>query len=140
MKKKKNFLLIAFTGTFFLAAGCSEKKPETVAAAPAPAPSTLPPSPTAGPSEIQPKAEEPLTVTAPLIVEHQVDVTAQRDHHLAGDLAEQDGGGVLRVGQLFPDGMHDAGVLPHRQIQENALRGEESLHSLLRPAGEERYH
>jgi RND family efflux transporter MFP subunit len=81
MENKKKFLLFTFMGTLVLAAGCSEKKPETVAAAPvpAPAPSALPSNSMAGSSEVQPKAEERFIVTAPLIVEHQVDVTAQRD-------------------------------------------------------------
>ena len=79
MESKTIFLLFAFMGTIFLAAGCSEKKPETVAAAPAPAPSALSTNSPGGPAEVHPKSDEPLIVTAPLIVEHQVDVTAQRD-------------------------------------------------------------
>ncbi len=79
MESKKNFLLFVFMGTLLLAAGCGEKKPETVAAAPPPTSSVLPSPTVEGPSAVQPRTEEPLTVTGPLIVEHQVDVTAQRD-------------------------------------------------------------
>jgi membrane fusion protein (multidrug efflux system) len=72
METTQKFILSAFLGTLFLAAGCGEKRPETVAAAP-------PPAPSVGLTEVQPKAEQALTATGPLIVEHQVDVTAQRD-------------------------------------------------------------
>lgn len=79
MESKKKFISLVFLGTFLLAAGCGEKKPETVAAAPPPASSALPSTPAGAPTEAQPKAEEPLIVTGPLVVEHQVDVAAQRD-------------------------------------------------------------
>jgi RND family efflux transporter MFP subunit len=79
METKTKFILSVSLGALLLAAGCGEKKPETVAAAPPPTP--LVPSSTIaeGLTAVQPKAEETLTVTGPLIVEHQVDVTAQRD-------------------------------------------------------------
>jgi RND family efflux transporter MFP subunit len=79
MESKKKFIPIVFMGTLLLGGGCSEKKPETVAAAPPLAPSALPSASAVVQTEVQPKAEEPLTVTGPLIVEHQVDVAAQRD-------------------------------------------------------------
>jgi membrane fusion protein, multidrug efflux system len=79
METKEKLMLSAFLGTLLLAAGCSEKKPETVAAAPPPNPSVLPSTTVEGLTAVLPKAEETLTVTGPLIVEHQVDVTAQRD-------------------------------------------------------------
>ena len=79
METKKKIMLLASLGTFLLAAGCGEKKAETVAAASPPAPSVLPSAPAVGLTAVQPKEEEPLAVTGPLIVEHQVDVTAQRD-------------------------------------------------------------
>jgi membrane fusion protein (multidrug efflux system) len=72
METKKKFMSSVFLGTLLLAAGCGEKKSETVAAAP-------PPAPSGGLAAVQRQAEEPLLVTGPLIVEHQVDVTAQRD-------------------------------------------------------------
>lgn len=79
MESKKKFILFVLAGTLLLGAGCSEKKPETVAAAPPPTSSALPSTAAAIAAEAQPKAEEPLTVTGPLVVEHQVDVAAQRD-------------------------------------------------------------
>jgi membrane fusion protein, multidrug efflux system len=79
METKEKLMLSAFLGTLLLAAGCSEKKPETVAAAPPPNPSVLASTTVEGLTAVLPKAEETLTVTGPLIVEHQVDVTAQRD-------------------------------------------------------------
>ena len=72
MESKHKFTLFALLGTLLLAGGCGEKKPETVAAAP-------PPTPSEGLTAVQPKVEEALTVSGPLVVEHQVDVTAQRD-------------------------------------------------------------
>ncbi len=78
MESKKKIVLFAFVGTLLLGAGCGEKKPETVAAAPPPISSVLPSSAVEGP-RTAPRTEEPLTVTGPLIVEHQVDVMAQRD-------------------------------------------------------------
>jgi membrane fusion protein, multidrug efflux system len=66
-------LLFAFIGAAMLAGGCGEKKPETAAAA-SPPPATAPAS-----SPAPTKVEDFLTVSGPLIVEHQVDVTAQRD-------------------------------------------------------------
>jgi len=77
----KRLLLFGVLEAAILAGGCGEKKSETVAAAPsAPAPISLPASA---------KTEEFLTVSGPLIVEHQVDLTAQRD----GRNASQNGHG-----------------------------------------------
>jgi membrane fusion protein (multidrug efflux system) len=72
METKHKFTLFALLGTLLVAGGCGEKKPETVAAAP-------PPTPSESLAAVQPKTEEALTVSGPLVVEHQVDVTAQRD-------------------------------------------------------------
>jgi membrane fusion protein (multidrug efflux system) len=79
MENKKNLLLSALLGTLLLSAGCGEKKPETVAAAPPPSRSLLSAFPADKPSVGPSKVDEPLIVTGPLIVEHQVDVSAQRD-------------------------------------------------------------
>lgn len=79
METKTKFMLSVSLGTLVLAAGCGEKKLETVAAAPPPAQSVLPFTSAAEPTGVPPKTEDPLIVTGPLIVEHQVDVTAQRD-------------------------------------------------------------
>lgn len=66
-------LLFAFIGAAILAGGCGDTKSETTAAAPA----ALPSAPTTSPDPT--KVEDSITVSGPLIVEHQVDVTAQRD-------------------------------------------------------------
>jgi RND family efflux transporter MFP subunit len=67
------FLLVAFIGAAILTGGCGDTKSETTAAAPPPPPSAPAASPT--PTRV----EDSLTVSGPLIVEHQVDITAQRD-------------------------------------------------------------
>ena len=75
MPTKLNFLLLSMA--LLLVVGCGEKRPETVVAAPAPSnPSTIP---TLKPASPPAKSDEPFTVSGPLIVEHQVDVTAQRE-------------------------------------------------------------
>ncbi len=66
-------LLFAFIGAAILAGGCGDTKSETTAAAPAAPPS----APTTSPNPT--KVEDSITVSGPLIVEHQVDITAQRD-------------------------------------------------------------
>jgi len=52
---------------------------------------------------------------------------------VTSNFAENSSGRVMRIRQLLPDGMHNAGILPHRKIQENALCCEETLHTLLGP-------
>jgi membrane fusion protein, multidrug efflux system len=64
--------------------GCGDQRAETSAAAPQQAPAATNPAATPTPSS----ADDALTVTGPLIVEHQVDVTAQRDGIVAHILAE----------------------------------------------------
>jgi RND family efflux transporter MFP subunit len=81
MKWKKKRLLVVLLGAAILQSGCSDNKPETAAAA-APAPSAAVPSISAvspSTSSALIKTEDLLAVSGPLIVEHQVDVTAQRD-------------------------------------------------------------
>jgi membrane fusion protein (multidrug efflux system) len=77
-KKKLLLVLLVLVGVAILQGGCSDSKPETAAAAP---PASPPPisaaSPSTSPALI--KTEDYFTVSGPLIVEHQVDVTAQRD-------------------------------------------------------------
>ncbi|HVO58203.1 MAG TPA: efflux RND transporter periplasmic adaptor subunit [Dongiaceae bacterium] len=66
-----------------LLCGCGDAKPEKT---PAPAPlNAAQPAPAAQPAA---PADNTLTVTAPLIVEHQVDVTAQRDGVVASVSAD----------------------------------------------------
>lgn len=82
VESMKKLLPFAFLGAVVLAGGCGEKKSESAAAAP--------PSPPAAPisSPTETKTEDFLTVSGPLIVEHQVDVTAQRDGVVARISAE----------------------------------------------------
>src|SRR5258708_6867895 len=78
MKSKKKKLLLVLVGAAILQGGCSDSKPETAAAAPSAAsPPISPASPSTSSALI--KTEDYFTVSGPLIVEHQVDVTAQRD-------------------------------------------------------------
>jgi membrane fusion protein, multidrug efflux system len=88
MGTKQHFVLSALAGTLLLGLGCGEKKPETVVAAPRPSPSALSSAPVEKPTLAPPSPDEPLTVTGPLIVEHQVDVTAQRDGVVSSILSE----------------------------------------------------
>lgn len=69
----RKLLLFTFLGWVILAGGCGEKKSEAAAAAPLSSPAAPGSSPTPT------KTEDFLTVSGPLIVEHEVDVTAQRD-------------------------------------------------------------
>jgi membrane fusion protein (multidrug efflux system) len=78
----KKLLLFVFLGAAVLAGGCGEKKSETAAAAPSSSPAQ-----SIG-SSTQTKSEDFVTVSGPLIVEHQVDVTAQRDGIVATISAE----------------------------------------------------
>jgi membrane fusion protein, multidrug efflux system len=73
VKFMNKLLLFAFIGAAILAGGCGDTKSETTAAAPAVPPSAPATSPNAT------RAEDSITVSGPLIVEHQVDITAQRD-------------------------------------------------------------
>ena len=90
METKQKFMSFALSASLLLAGGCGEKKSETVAAAalPAPAPSVLASNSAEGVTAVQPSIPETLTVTGPLIVEHQVDVTAQRDGIIASIFSE----------------------------------------------------
>jgi RND family efflux transporter MFP subunit len=68
-----NKLLIFVLGVTALLPGCGDSKPET-------SPGTSPTATTARPTASQPAAtDDGLAITGPLIVEHQIDVTAQRD-------------------------------------------------------------
>jgi membrane fusion protein, multidrug efflux system len=83
MKTTRSLLVSLAIPAFVFAAGCSDDRPiapsTTNAAAPAPNPAlsaTPPPAPSPSPADI-PNA--PLVVTGPIIVEHQLDLTVQRD-------------------------------------------------------------
>jgi len=112
MKWKKKELLAVLAGAAILQGGCGGNKPETAAAAsPAPpaAPSPIsPPAPATSSALI--KTEDPLTVSGPLIVEHQVDVTAQRDGIVASLSA--DTGKRVATGELLAQ-------LDDRQLSAN---------------------
>jgi membrane fusion protein (multidrug efflux system) len=78
----KKFLLMALLGAAIFPGGCGKEKSETAAAAP-PSPPSVPVS-----SPAVTRTEEFVTVSGPLIVEHQVDVTAQRDGVVASISSE----------------------------------------------------
>lgn len=75
---------------------CSDKTAESVAAAPAPLAS---PAPTSMPPNTGHAASDSLTVSGPLIVEHQLDVLAQREGVIARLFSET--GGRVRTGDLL---------------------------------------
>jgi membrane fusion protein, multidrug efflux system len=70
-KMKRQLVVVLAAGLF---AGCGEKKLDVVAAASPAAPSDSP-----APAAVPLTAADSLSVTGPLIVEHQVEVAAQRD-------------------------------------------------------------
>ena len=76
-------------------AGCGDTKSETPAAAPRTLSATPPPG---APAESTPASND-LTITAPLIVEHQVDVTAQRDGIISNVSA--DSGSRVGTGKIL---------------------------------------
>jgi membrane fusion protein (multidrug efflux system) len=82
VKFMNKLLVFTLVGAAILAGGCGETKSETAAAAPA----TRPAPPASSPDPA--KAEDSITVSGPLIVEHQVDVTAQRDGIVSSITAE----------------------------------------------------
>ena len=110
MDTKLRLFLSAFIAALLLAAGCGGTKPETVVAAPPPTRPVLPATAGAGPSKIQPDVDEPLTATGPLIVEHQVDVTAQRDGIVTSILS--DAGTAVKRGTALA-------LLDDRQLSAN---------------------
>jgi RND family efflux transporter MFP subunit len=77
-------------------AACSNKSPESVAAAPSPS-SSATPTPVAPTTDS--KSENAFTVTGPLIVEHQLDVLAQREGIIAKLHAEV--GSHVNAGDLL---------------------------------------
>jgi RND family efflux transporter MFP subunit len=88
---------------FFLLAGlivlsaCSDRATSSVAAAPAPSKSPDPAQPDPKPDVVS----EALTVSGPLIVEHQLDVLAQRDGIVTKLFSET--GGRVRAGDLLAE-------------------------------------
>jgi RND family efflux transporter MFP subunit len=78
MEITQNLVLSVLLGSLLLA-GCGENKSENVAAAPPAIPLVPSPPPKERRTPIPSKTDETLIVSGPLIVEHQVDVAAQRD-------------------------------------------------------------
>ena len=78
----KTLLLTGFLAALFLAGGCGDTKSETTASVPS-APSAAPAS-----SPNPAKVDDFIAVSGPLTVEHQVDVTAQRDGIITSISAE----------------------------------------------------
>src|SRR5580700_9224528 len=79
METRQNLMSFLFLAALLLAGGCGENKSESVAAAPPTAPLVPSSTPVERLRPTPSKADETLTVSGPLIVEHQVEVTAQRD-------------------------------------------------------------
>ena len=89
----KKLLVLVFLGTAILAGGCGDKKSETAVAASTASPAAPSSSP------VQARTDDFVTVSGPLIVEHQVDVTAQRDGIVAGISA--DAGTRVKAGAVL---------------------------------------
>src|SRR5215813_12820493 len=83
MKPSLSIFLLAVASS--LLSGCGDQRSEVSAAAPQP---VSPKTAARAPRSNDIPSEEALTVTGPLIVEHQVDVTAQRDGIIARISAE----------------------------------------------------
>ncbi|MGA9908100.1 MAG: biotin/lipoyl-binding protein, partial [Candidatus Sulfotelmatobacter sp.] len=94
-RKRNHLALILLSSALLPCLSCSQKSME-VSAAPAPSPSAAPaPAPVA----IIPSTDSTFTVSGPLIVEHQLDVLAQRD----GVIAElrSEAGARVHAGDLL---------------------------------------
>jgi membrane fusion protein (multidrug efflux system) len=95
----RHIRILIFAGcSVFLLAGCGEDKPAPSSAAknvidPAP-----PPPPTVSPAATDP-SDAALTVSGPLIVEHQLDIAAQRDGIIAS--LSVDAGARVKAGALL---------------------------------------
>ncbi|HEY2546110.1 MAG TPA: hypothetical protein VGI46_08605, partial [Candidatus Acidoferrum sp.] len=79
MELGKKILVFACWSGSYLTGGCGEKQPEIVAAAPSSSHPAAPSTRAVPTVSVSPRSEDALTVSGPLIVEHEVDVTAQRD-------------------------------------------------------------
>lgn len=95
MKPRDEFIVVAMLAAGLWCAGCSGEKADTVSAAPPNAPAPAPPIT----AHKAPTVEDELTVSGPLIVEHQVDVTAQRDGIVA--TISVDAGARVRAGTIL---------------------------------------
>jgi membrane fusion protein (multidrug efflux system) len=95
MSKPKLYVFLPLTAALMMLAACADQGTPTVAAAPAPSASTNP----APPNQSINIASSPLTVSGPLIVEHQLDVLAQREGIVVKLLSET--GAHVRSGDLL---------------------------------------
>jgi RND family efflux transporter MFP subunit len=94
----RHIRILIFVGCVLLLAGCGEDKPAPSSAAknvidPAP-----PPPPNVSPAATDP-SDAALTVSGPLIVEHQLDIAAQRDGIIAS--LSVDAGARVKAGALL---------------------------------------
>lgn len=91
----KHWLRVSLLAALLVpAAGCRGNNPEVVSAGSSTSNSVSTPTPEASPAKA-----EPLTISGPLVVEHQVDVAAQRDGVVTRILAEP--GQRVQVGDLL---------------------------------------
>jgi len=95
MRRSKFRILVAISlgWALLLFTGCSSQTPDRVSAATAPAPSATIPAPD------PPATEKPFTVSGPLIVEHQLDLLAQREGIVAN--LNSDVGARVNAGDLL---------------------------------------
>src|SRR5437868_7371403 len=95
----QRFSLLAMAAALLIS-GCSETKSEISPVASATSPATDPlPKPEAKPGAEPEAKDDGLTITGPLIVEHQVDITAQRDGIVANISA--DSGARVGAGEIL---------------------------------------
>src|SRR5208282_4680174 len=59
-------------------------------------------------------------------------------HTLGSHFAQNGSRGMIGIGQLLSERVHQACILPHREIQEDPLRGKKTLNALLRPTRQKR--
>jgi membrane fusion protein (multidrug efflux system) len=85
-------LIASFSISTIILCGCDVTRPETASAAP---PSAVAQTPTPAPAAVA----DPVLASGPLVVEHQVDVLAQRDGVVVNILAEP--GKRLRTGDVL---------------------------------------
>ena len=85
MRANEQRLTLLLIGAAILGVGCGANKPQTASAAPLSSSTSAAANPSSPPTSSSAliKTEDYLTVSGPLIVEHQVDVTAQRDGMVA---------------------------------------------------------
>jgi membrane fusion protein (multidrug efflux system) len=88
---KSRCALALITSSLLVVAGCSSAKPATPIASAA--------TPSAGATAADARAEQPMEVSAPIIVENQVDVVAQREGVVANIVVEA--GTTVHKGQLL---------------------------------------